>query len=235
MKTVTKIVFLDLEGVIFNVRSDFLPANQWYHNGDRIVSECDPVSVAMIRRLVEKSEASVVAASETVVERNLGHRWIELMLRRAGWSIRPHWHDDWRLADPLPQNRQWAITEWLDRHPEVTRWAAPSTDPAPSPGWIKINPEIGLSVPDYRRALMLLDGTDANFSGPASGWPQWTEAGGRNVVRRWLNRAFAPIPSSQMTDSDPRLDPVMQALNAEDPWKHPHGPSGFVSGGKKSS
>ena len=134
MKTVTKIVFLDLEGVIFNVRSDFLPANQWYHNGDRIVSECDPVSVAMIRRLVEKSEASVVAASETVVERNLGHRWIELILRRAGWSIRPHWHDDWRLADPLPQNRQWAITEWLDRHPEVTRWAAPSTDPAPSPG-----------------------------------------------------------------------------------------------------
>jgi hypothetical protein len=233
----TKVVFLDLDGVVFNMRGDFLPANRRYRPGDPVPvpvgAECDPVSVAMIHRLVTVSQARVVAASEAVVE--LGHSWIEHALRRAGWSVRPHWHRDWRLADPLPRNKRGSIGEWLEQHPEVTRWVALSSDPAPSPGWIDVDAEVGMAVPDYRRALMLLDSEDARFSGPASGWPQWTETGSMNAVRRWLNHAFAPVPSSRMMNTDPRSDPVMQALNADDPWKHPHGPSRFVIASKKSS
>jgi HAD domain in Swiss Army Knife RNA repair proteins len=235
----TKVVFLDLDGVVFNMRSDFLPANRRYRLGDRVAvpvaSECDPAAVAMIRCLVTVSQAGVVATSEAVVETELGHSWIEHVLRRAGWYVRPHWHRDWRLTDPLPRNRQWAIREWLDRHPEVTRWVVLSCDPAPSPGWVQVDAEIGMAVQDYRRALMLLDSQDPSFSGPASGWPRWTEAGSMNAVRHWLTQAFAPVPSSRMMNNDPRSDPVMQALNADDPWKHPCGPSGFVTGSEKSS
>src|SRR3954447_10291796 len=233
-----KVVFLELDGVVFNMRSDFLPANQRYRDGDPVAvpvaSECDPLSVVMIQRLIEVSQARVVAATAAAAETTLGPSWIERILQQAGWSVRPHWHEDWRLADPRPRNRPWAIGEWLDQHPEVTRWVALSSDPAPSPGWIEIDPELGMGVPDYRRALMLLDSSDRRFSGPASGWPQWTEAGSRNAVRRWLNHAFAPVPSSAMSDRNRELDPVMQALNADDPWKHPHGPSSFVTDRKKS-
>jgi hypothetical protein len=117
------------------------------------------------------------------------------------------------------------IADWLYNHPDVRRWIVFSNARAPRPGWIAVDRDIGLTIEDYRRALMQLDAEDFASFGVYGGWPSWTCSWDRNAIRLWLNRVYAPALDDEQEAN--LAESAWFALNDEDPWEHPGGPKQF--------
>lgn len=112
MSAPTKVLFLDIDGVL-NSRRTVIACNGFPHCFDEAnKKKFDWIAVGMIRELCEKEGASIVLSSSWRHGRNAVHEC-------ANGLDLPIFD---RTPD-LPGVRGEEIQDWLNRHPEVTHWA----------------------------------------------------------------------------------------------------------------
>lgn len=216
------VIFFDINSVFLPTRTRFLlPKRAWLENEYQPYA-FDPVCVSIFRRLAEISLSKIVPIGtkntpDGVVE------WLTLELGLYGWDSTIFWHKDQITRYRNDMDR--GIADWLYNHPDVKRWIVFSNARAPRPGWIAVDRDIGLTIEDYRRALMQLDAEDFVGFGVYGGWPGWTCSWDRNAIRLWLNRVYAPALDDEQEAN--LAQSAWLALNDEDPWEHPGGPKQF--------
>jgi hypothetical protein len=216
------VIFFDVNSTFLPARASFLlPKRAWLENEYKSYA-FDPVCVSIFRRLTELSLSKIIpvgnrAESKHVIE------WLTQELETCGWDSSTFWHQDQIVRHRSDMDR--GIADWLYNHPDVRRWVVFSSARAPRPGWIAVDRDVGLTIKDYRRALMQLDAEDFVGFGIGGGWPSWTFSSDRNAIRLWLNRVYAPaLDDEQEADL---AKAAWLALNDEDPWEHPGGPKQF--------
>lgn len=260
-----KAIFVDIDGVFLPQRAAFLPGQDL--SGPKVMAEgegdpswpkdwlgrrwkpisrkLDPVAVSLLARLVELSGARVVASTNWRYKQGAGKDVIEKAFLEAGFDIAAAWHEDWATVSTRNDVRLREVGDWLDRHPEVLRWVAFEDDHRlPAPGAIYVSATDGLSLDNYRKALLLLDVLDKAF-GVGGGWPNWTEWGERDAIRRWLDHAYASRHRirnymQNRTDTSRMLHQVLEeiegsadadaeeAMKQNDPWTAEGGPAPFL-------
>lgn len=141
--TCTKVIFLDFDGPLSNHRVTFA-------TGD--MKAFDPVTVAMLNKICELTEAKIVCTSTRAPLNNPDshgntiRRFTEARLNLG------HLHEDWSCRyDNRP--REGHITKWLAEHPEVTEYVAVDDRPCAVKNLIRVDPYNGLTVQDAIRIL----------------------------------------------------------------------------------
>jgi hypothetical protein len=72
-------------------------------------------------------------------------------------GFNPAWlHEDTFTPKQPTSVRCDEVQGWLDRHPEVTHWAAFDDLPTPEPGGILVDFDNGISLAQFQQALGLL-------------------------------------------------------------------------------
>ncbi len=115
----TKVLFLDIDGVI-------LSGNALRETGDN--RYLPPAAIALVNEVLDRTGAVVVVSSTWRM-----HADCRELLARAGLT---RLHDDWatptgrQMVGPLilGRTRGSEIQDWLDRHPEVERYAIVDDD-----------------------------------------------------------------------------------------------------------
>ena len=157
--TMSKILFLDIDGVLLPGRAYMLP-NQ---TNNPYVTVFDPCAVAMLNEVCRKQDRKIVLHSSWIKHQT--HEWLKNHLAEQGVDV-DYLHEDW------PTNRElgWRydrVNEWLARHPEVTDYVIVDDEPENNrmalvmeerhKGHLLLTDfDEGLTVKIYRR---LLDGT----------------------------------------------------------------------------
>lgn len=144
----SKILFLDIDGVLVTTRSK-LAVNRW--------DQFDVVSCQLIDKLCTYCDAKIVISStwrEQKTRENL-----EDILRYNDIS-RVHLHTDW--ATPvLRDSRQKEINAWLKMHKEVACWAVLDDGVGlndASPRLVQPDFDDGLQFKDVMKLLVILNG-----------------------------------------------------------------------------
>jgi hypothetical protein len=150
MTNPTKVLFLDIDGVLNSTRS-VIAFKGFPHGFDAPnMAKFDHAAIGMIRKLCEETDASIVLSSS--------------------WRILHTVHDcanglDLPIFDKTPGgggNRGKQIEEWLDAHPEVTDYAIVDDDGdmlfTQYPRFVKTNCNEGLTYKDYLALKGILGG-----------------------------------------------------------------------------
>lgn len=137
----TKILFLDLDGVINSKRTAVAFDGYPHSFSDSDMKRFDHVAIALIRKLCEETDCSIVLSSS--------------------WRINSTAHEtanalDLPIIDITPVltvSRGFEINAWLSEHPQVTRFAIVD-DIAEMLGdqennFVQTDDEVGLSLRDY--------------------------------------------------------------------------------------
>lgn len=146
----TKVLFLDIDGVLNSTRS--VIAHQGFPHGfdKKNMAKFDHVAINMVRKLCEETDCSIVLSSS--------------------WRILHSVHEcanglDLPIFDKTPGgggNRGKQIQEWLDEHPEVTSYAIVDDDGdmlfEQYPRFVKTNCNEGLTYKDYLALKGILGG-----------------------------------------------------------------------------
>lgn len=116
----TKILFLDIDGVVLPGRAYMLP-----NQTKPIVKTFDPCAVSMVNEACSKQKRKIVVHSSWV--KHWDQHEIAYHLRNQG--IKPeHLHEDW-FTNPELHWRYDRVDEWLARHPEVTDYVILDDEP----------------------------------------------------------------------------------------------------------
>lgn len=168
-----KIIFLDIDGVLCTGRSHLAMCNP----GDPMRA-LDPVGVRLIDRACTEAGAKIVVASTWghVMGRPIqdllvtnGFTWKNFFKDSAAPGDRPSF-----ITSPVMRglsgggNRGEEIADWLEAHPEVTRYAIIDDMPVNEeqrPYHIKTNPANGFSTEDYHslRHLLMAEGFTVDY------------------------------------------------------------------------
>jgi hypothetical protein len=231
-----KVVFIDIDGVLIPRRALFLSHNRtpWQREDPAAVQRTfDPIAVTLVGRLVELSGARLVAS--TSWRHYPGRDVITKLMRTAGWDPQPFWHERWLTPFSRGRTREEEILHWFEEDEPIARWVSLDDHARPRGGGVRIDPNRGIQLDDYRTAALLLDVIDP-LLGEADSWPAWTQWGERAAVRHWLDDAFAgpddvlqevqAIPDAHRHFSPPKS--VQWVLDAADPWSEPDGPAAFL-------
>jgi hypothetical protein len=139
-----KVLFLDIDGPM-------IPRRQWIKS--RIVipthhNEFDAIATAMVRCIINITKSSIVISSA----------WKAYAVPAfAENGFDPMWfHEDIFTPKQPEFTRTDEVQGWLDRHPEVTHWAAFDDLPTPQPGGILVDFDNGISMAQFYQALKLL-------------------------------------------------------------------------------
>ncbi|WP_431861310.1 HAD domain-containing protein [Azospirillum sp.] len=145
-----KVVFLDIDGPMIPQRAYYLPENH-----GKLVTRFDPVAVWMVLRLLHLAPAKLVISSTW---RKHGRERMAADLTVNG--ICPsHLHDDWSTGEHRdePLGRAKEIMGWMDRHPEVTHYAAIDDERLELPGEVRTTFHDGMQMGHFKLAGDLLD------------------------------------------------------------------------------
>lgn len=216
------VIFFDVNSVFLPTRTRFLvPKHAWLGSEHKLCA-FDPVCISIFGRLTQISLSKIILVGDHQNLKNL-IKWLIQELDICGWNSSTFWHKDQITRYRSDMDR--GIADWLYNHPDVRRWVVFSNARAPRPGWIAVDRDVGLTIKDYRRALMQLDAEDSVGFGVDGGWPSWTFSSDRNAIRLWLNRVYAPALDDEQEAN--LAESAWFALNDEDPWEHPGGPKQF--------
>lgn len=131
-----KIVFLDIDGVLYSGRAAVLPANlqlaaqqgnkDGRHSMRDVAEKCefDPCAIALVNRLCARTSAKIVVHSNW--RRNVGGDITRRKLIEQGID-EGHLHDDWACPMKFSSSKGYDIHTWLDDHrtkpmPERPEW-----------------------------------------------------------------------------------------------------------------
>lgn len=142
MSTPTKVLFLDIDGVL-NSRRTVIATGGYPHSFEPSCrARFDWVAVRMIRELCEKEGASIVLSSSWRHGKNSVHECANGL--------------DLPIFDKtpdLPGVRGEEIQDWLNRHPEVTHYAIVDDNSdmlgSQADHFVQTSEEDGLSFSDY--------------------------------------------------------------------------------------
>lgn len=149
----TKIIFLDIDGVLNSHRSMYAWCN----------TNLDPVAIDLLEALIKETGAIVVISSTW---RGQGcDKWRQEIIDDIP-MLHEHLHDDWYTPWISVCKRGVEIQEWLDVHDEVIYVIIDDDDDESHPpnqmtNFIKVIPEYGLSHFDYEKALKILGAKEA--------------------------------------------------------------------------
>lgn len=110
----SRILFLDIDGVLLPERAFLLP-NQT-HNP--YVTIFDPCAVSMLNSALAKQGRKIVVHSSWV--KHFSGDWLFEHLTGQGVA-KEHFHEDW-LTDRQFHWRYDRVRDWMSRHKEVTDW-----------------------------------------------------------------------------------------------------------------
>lgn len=145
----TKIIFLDIDGVLNCERTVLSQSGRGYHY-------LDPVVIGMIRALVDTVEAKIVVSSTW---RLSGSFEVVDKLTVAGFHTMDFHFD---AITPILKDaigfRGNEIIQWLNKHPEVTHYICidDDNDFHADQNHIKVCGRDGFSADNYHEALKLL-------------------------------------------------------------------------------
>ena len=145
-----KIIFQDIDGPLIPFRM--------YYRGDRPFDTTkqsfvwDPIAVDMVNELCKKFDAKVVFNTAH------GENPKEVLQHQAHQNGLLHVHDDCKTSYPFTGNRYQAITEWLEKYPNVQKfdWIVIDDTQVCLSRQIKVDWEVGMTLENYRKACMLL-------------------------------------------------------------------------------
>jgi hypothetical protein len=145
---VTKVLFLDIDGVLNSRRSSVAFDGFPHSFSPKDMARFDHVAVALIRRLCAETDSAVVLSSDWRYT-NSAHETANA-LGLPVIDVTP------RLTSP----RGFEIQKWLDDHPEVTTYAVVDDndlmfEPHTS-RFVKTDEETGLSLRNYLDLKQLL-------------------------------------------------------------------------------
>lgn len=180
-------LFLDIDGVMISGRSH-AENLRWRTEAarfDHMPSESfDASAVAFVNLLAGETGAKIVLHSDW--RRHLPRQTLQLYLLGQGIPD-DIFHEDWWVEAPFGQRKQEAIAVWLDAHVEETLWCAIDDDAIFAPAknlacnetrrrlrdfkkrHVRVDPENGITLADYRRALKLLGAGDPRMETPRLG------------------------------------------------------------------
>lgn len=150
----TRVLFLDIDGVICTDRAYFASAQD---RNKSILRTWDPVSIKLVERLCLDFDLKVVISSTW----RHGNRDVPLMLLTHGFCGEFH-KDDKTPAKLSGTSRGHEIRMWLDKHPEVTQFVIidDSTDGIRGTELQKFHVEThvedGFLTHNYKHAVQLL-------------------------------------------------------------------------------
>lgn len=176
-----KAIFLDIDGVLNSTASTLVKVgmasedawkamldiawNKSYPNYIEYTVRCtDPVAVALVNRLIEKSGATLVLSSSH--RKHFAETWgygseahlqrLSLMLQAMGLNTSTFT----AITPMLYVERGVEIRRWLDEHPEVERWVTLDDGddilPQHDCNLIKTDARLGLTGENYFAASMQL-------------------------------------------------------------------------------
>lgn len=146
----TKILFLDIDGVLNSARSQIAFDGYPHSFRTRCMAKFDHVAVALVRRLCEATGCAVVLSSD----------WrYDCTAHEAANGL------NLPIVDITPINvtgsRGMEVAAWLDMHPEVTAYAVVDDnldiDDIHGRRWVLTNPAFGLSLADYNALRRVFD------------------------------------------------------------------------------
>lgn len=147
-----RVLFLDIDGVINSERSCAAFDGYPHDFSPRDMGRFDPVALALVRKLCDTTDCSIVVSSTwrtTFTLHEIGCK-LELPVMAAT----PDLGGDYARADE--------IAMWLRSHPEVTHYAIVDDlaldfdDPEHQARFVQTNDEFGLSLANYRQLRRLL-------------------------------------------------------------------------------
>lgn len=148
MTAPTKVLFLDIDGVLNSHRSclAFRGYPHGFHKDD--MAKFDHVAVSLIRRLCREVDCSIVLSSSW----RIIHQVIEVA-NGLDLPIFDRTHSD-------GSHRGTQIKDWLDAHPEVTHYAIVDDDSdmldEQAPCFVRTNANDGLTLNDYSKLKAIL-------------------------------------------------------------------------------
>lgn len=125
MREETKsVLFFDVDGPMIPSRARFL-----HQKGSGSLNTWDPVAVAIVADVLEKTSSRIVVSSQG---RILGLRRFKEQMEqnKMPWLL----HEDWAISTDSKLTRAQQIREWLAEHPEVTAFAVLDDEDMPEFG-----------------------------------------------------------------------------------------------------
>lgn len=148
MTAPSKVLFLDIDGVLNSERSAWALGGFPHDFSEPDMRKFDHVAIGLVRKLCEETDASIVLSSS--------------------WRIIHSVHEcanglDLPIFDKTPNsngNRGSQIREWLKAHPEVLTYAIVDDDsdmlPEQKPFFVRTNVKDGLLLSDYSNLKRIL-------------------------------------------------------------------------------
>ena len=157
------ILFLDLDGPFFSSRAMVFPENQDESLFPSSLPETiktmagywkmDPVAVAMINKVVEITNAEIVVSSSW--REVCSKEDIEVLFSLNRLFV--NFHKDWKTQSFMTMHRSREIHDWIEDHPEVTKWVAIDDDSTmkniKEEHRLHVSFEDGISAKDYLSLL----------------------------------------------------------------------------------
>ena len=152
----TKVLFLDIDGVLLPGRAYMLP-NQ---TNNPYVTVFDPCAVSMLNDALRKQKRQIVVHSSWVKHWTKDEIWAHLVAQGVDQD---YFHEDW-YTDPHFHWRYDRVRDWMSRHKEVTDWVVVDDEVPSSAEDLKFlqghviftDFDEGITLKNYRQ---LLDGT----------------------------------------------------------------------------
>jgi HAD domain in Swiss Army Knife RNA repair proteins len=152
----SKILFLDIDGVLLPGRAYMLP-NQ---TNNPYVTVFDPCAVSMLNKACEKQGRQIVVHSSWVKHWSKDEIFNHLQEQEVNTSL---FHEDW-YTDPQFHWRYDRVRDWMSRHKEVTDWVVVDDELAKSEEDMRFlnghaiftDFDEGITLKNFRQ---LLDGT----------------------------------------------------------------------------
>ena len=146
----TKILFLDIDGVI-NSQRTCIAFNGYPHNFCAVdMAKFDHVAIALIRKLCHIAGCNVVLSSSWRYTFRVDATGEALDLPMIGATPKSKGFD----------TRGEEIDYWLKEHPDVTHYAivddCEKMLPHQDQFYVQTDPDIGLTLADYKRLLSIL-------------------------------------------------------------------------------
>jgi len=145
------ILFLDIDGPM-------IPARMYYDGIPKIITGkkadvwmFDPLAVAMVNHLIDTFKIKLVF--------NTSHNALgidHILNFQYNGITRSDYHDDFMTKYPLGLTKRMdAISEWLTRHPEVTKWVVLDDWPIESDRAVLVDYNYGITLDNFEQLVKL--------------------------------------------------------------------------------
>jgi hypothetical protein len=162
-----RVIFLDIDGVLYTRKAGYLPANRLLYEsmaevnyGPRDVAirlAFDPCAVALVNRLAETAEASLVLISDW--RRVVGFEETYEKLVEQGVDSK-HFHAAWDAAFFRDSSKAADVLAWVERHKPSRYLVLDDDDLGGDLPQVRTTWEEGLTISLYRHAHEILGTTD---------------------------------------------------------------------------